>query len=74
MLLKECIRKGEKSDTKVRRELRLFTKVFEELTISDGGLIMRGERVVLPHSLICRAIEKKTIKEDIQENSAKNVV
>ena len=56
MLLKECIQKGKKADTKVCPELRPFTKVFEELTISDGGLIMRGERVVLPHSLIYEAI------------------
>ena len=58
MLLKECIRKGKKAGTKVCPELRTFTKVFEELTISDGGLIMRGEQVVLPHSLICKEIEK----------------
>ena len=35
-----------------------YSKVFDELTISDGGLIMRGERVVLPTSLIDSAVER----------------
>ena len=54
MLLKECTRKGRKSDTEVHPKLQPIMKLFEELTISDGGLIMPGERVVL----ICRAIEE----------------
>ena len=35
-----------------------YSKVFDELTISDGGLIMQGEWVVLPTSLIDSAVER----------------
>ena len=40
------------------RNYAAYSKVFDELTISDGGLIMRGERVVLPTSLIDSAVER----------------
>ena len=71
MLLKECIQKGKKADTKVCPEVQLFTKVFEELTNSDGGLIMQGEQLVLPHSLICKAIEKAHRGGHPEESSLK---
>ena len=35
-----------------------YSEVFDELTISDGGLIMQGEWVVLPTSLIDSAVER----------------
>ena len=35
-----------------------YSKVFDELTISDGGLIMQREWVVLPTSLINSAVER----------------
>ena len=35
-----------------------FRKVFDELTVTDGGLVMRGDRIVLPASLVCLALEK----------------
>ena len=52
--LKECIKKGR--IPKEEEELKPYSKVFGELTISDGGLVMRGEKIVLPKSLVKTAI------------------
>ena len=35
-----------------------FRKLFKELTVSEGGIILRGERIVLPASLAELAISK----------------
>ena len=54
--LKSYILKGQKpgKDDKLRQ----FRKVIQELTVSDGGLILRGEIIVLPASLIKLAISR----------------
>ena len=44
--LREQIRRGHRPDKE--GELEGFRKIFDELTVSDGGLVMRGERIVLP--------------------------
>ena len=45
-----------------------YSKVFDELIISDGGLVMRGEREVLPTSPIDLAVER-LIKVVIREKA-----
>ena len=54
--LKKCIKKGE--IPKDEEELKQYRRIFMELTISDGGLVMRGEKIVLPESLIKTAISR----------------
>ena len=39
-------------------ELSAFKKVFDKLTISDEGLILKGEKIILPSKLIKSALEK----------------
>ena len=43
---------------KSSKELSAFKKVFDKLTISDKGLILKGEKIVLPTSLIKSALKK----------------
>jgi hypothetical protein len=46
---------------KINRDLESlnpYRKIFEELTVSDAGLILKGERIVLPEALWKTAIEK----------------
>jgi len=56
MSLKKFIRKGyiPKSNTK----LAPFSKIWNQLTISDSGLILKGDKIVIPESLVEIAIEK----------------
>jgi hypothetical protein len=54
--LKKYIRKGYLPKSK--RKLRAYTKVWDQLTILDSGLIMKGEKIVLPKTMIKAAIEK----------------
>ena len=51
---------------KSSKELSAFKKVFDKLTISDKGLILKGEKIVLPTSLIKSAPKRRT-REDILE-------
>ena len=39
-------------------ELKPFKKIMGEITTSDEGLMMKGERIILPNTLIKRALEK----------------
>ena len=34
-----------------KKELGCFGKVWDDLTVSDTGLVMKGEKIVLPESL-----------------------
>ena len=43
---------------KDKTELQQFTKVWDSLTVSDTGLLLKGEKIVLPQSLWQRAIDK----------------
>ena len=43
---------------KSEKEMKPFQKVFHELTISDEGLILKGEKIVLPKKLHDTALEK----------------
>ena len=54
--LKDCIIKGyiEKSNT----QLSPYIKIFDELSISDAGLILRGDKIVLPEALREIAFQK----------------
>jgi hypothetical protein len=54
--LKKAILRGyiNKSDQK----LSAFRKVFEQITISDEGLMLKGDKIILPSKLINRALEK----------------
>ena len=54
--LAECIRDGRISEDD--ESLKSYRKVFDELTLSDEELILRGERIVLPASLHDLALEK----------------
>ena len=54
--LKKAIRKGYPSDS--NKLLAPYAKVWDQLTISDSGLIMKGEKIVLPEILIDHAIQK----------------
>ena len=54
--LKKYIRKGYLP--KPKRKLRAYAKVWDQLTILDSGLIMKGEKIVLPKTMIKAAIEK----------------
>ena len=54
--LKESINKGYLA--KREKTLNPFAKIFNQLTISDSGLVMKEERIILPETLIQKAIEK----------------
>ena len=41
-----------------RAELKAFTNVWESLTISDSGLVLKGEKIVLPEVLWQIAVDK----------------
>ena len=43
---------------KSKKELKPFQKIFQELTISDEGLILKGEKIVLPEKLHDTALKK----------------
>ena len=54
--LRKAIRKGYSSDS--NKLLAPYTKIWDQLTISDSGLILKGEQIILPEALIDRAIQK----------------
>ena len=54
--LKKYLLKGYLPKSKKR--LTPYAKVWDQLTILDSGLIMKGEKVVLPQAMISTAIEK----------------
>ena len=41
-----------------KEELASFAKIWDSLTVSDAGLIMKGEKIVLPESLWQLAVDK----------------
>ena len=54
--LKRCIKKGHiPSD---EESLQPFRKILDQLTVSDEGLIMKGEKIVLPEALHNLALKK----------------
>ena len=53
--LKKCIKKG---GIPKEEELKPYSNIFGELTISDGGLVMRGEKIILPKALVKTAISR----------------
>ena len=38
--------------------LEPYKKILHEITVSDEGMVMRGERIILPQTLIGRALQK----------------
>ena len=54
--LKKYIRKGYLPKT--RTNLRPYAKIWDQLTVLDSGLIMKGEKIVIPKTMIKTAIEK----------------
>ena len=54
--LKKALRRGYLP--KSREKLAPYAKVWDQLAILDSGLIMKGEKIVLPRSMIKTAIEK----------------
>ena len=54
--LKQAIKKGyiNKKD----KQLAPYSKVFDEIMISDEGLLLKGEKIILPQKLIGRALRK----------------
>ena len=43
---------------KTCKELAPYRKVFEQITVSDEGIVLKGEKIILPHSLLNTAIRK----------------
>ena len=37
-----------------------YSKVFQEITTSDEGLMMKGDRIILPSSLVSKALKRST--------------
>ena len=54
--LKKFMRKGYLPKSK--KHLAPYSKVWDQLTALDTGLIMKGEKIVLPEAMIKTAIEK----------------
>ena len=54
--LKNHLQKGNLP--KANKQLAPYAKVWDQLTILDSGLVMKGEKIVLPQSMIKTAIEK----------------
>ena len=54
--LKKNIRRGYLP--KSEKDLMPFAKIWDQLTISDSGLILKGEQIILPETLIESAIKK----------------
>ena len=57
-LLQNLIRHIEDGTPPTSPDLRYFKNIFNELTISDTGLILRQHRVILPQSLHKESIKK----------------
>ncbi len=57
-LLKELARSIHKGYITSNDSLKPFRKVFQDLTISDEGLILKGEKIVLPEKLHDKALKK----------------
>ena len=43
---------------KKESRLKAFSKIFDKLSLSDEGMIMKEERIILPEALIKRALKK----------------
>ena len=56
ILLKDCINNGHLD--KSNASLTPYSKIFDELTISDEGLILRGDKIILPTTLREIAFQK----------------
>ena len=54
--LKKCVQKG--CFDKSIDNLKPYRTIFGELAISDEGLLMKGEKIVLPESLYDTALKK----------------
>ena len=52
----KCIRKGYLP--KKHKDLTQYAKIFSQLAISDSGLVLKGEKIVLPNSLLETALKK----------------
>ena len=56
--LREYVTNEKQPDVKKFPKLQPFAKIFNELTVTEGGLLFRGERIVLPEALLKRAVDK----------------
>eukprot|EP00112_Aurelia_sp_Birch-Aquarium-sp1_P019314 Seg4753.2 transcript_id=Seg4753.2/GoldUCD/mRNA.D3Y31 product="Transposon Tf2-3 polyprotein" pseudo=true protein_id=Seg4753.2/GoldUCD/D3Y31 len=56
--LRNLVTKGKRPDVKKMPELQPFAKIFNELTVTEGGLLLRGERIMLPEVLLKRAVDR----------------
>ena len=54
--LRKAIRRGYQPKTD--KLLAPYAKIWDQLTISDSGLILKGEQIILPEALIETAIDK----------------
>ena len=55
--LKSFIISGKTISKKATPELKKFEQIFEELTIAGNGIILKGERIILPKALHAEAIK-----------------
>ena len=56
-ILRDHIIEGKIPNVSKLSELQPFSKIFNELTITERGLLLRGEGIILPRDLLKRAIE-----------------
>ena len=56
--LSKAVKKGVISKKNQPQIHETYNKILQEITISDAGLLLRGEKIILPSSLIERAIKK----------------
>ena len=56
--LSKAVKKGFISKKNQPQIHETYNKILQEITISDAGLLLRGEKIILPSSLIERAIKK----------------
>ena len=54
--LKKYIRKGYIPESNT--QLSPFSKIWNQLTISDSGLVLKGDKIILPESMVETAITK----------------
>ena len=56
--LRDMIKQGKTHMPKsAREELKLFTKILPEITVTGNGILLKGERIILPQSLQAEAIK-----------------
>ena len=54
--LRKALRKGYLPESD--KNLAVYGKVWDQLTISESGLILKGEKIILPEAMISTAIKK----------------